>query len=148
MLRSDAQEADTRVMRPGSTPPKAGGPRLVLVVEDEPGIRNPLEQFLQMRGFAVVCADSVQGALELLSARRPDAAIVDLCLKQGSGRDVIVKIPARVPVIIFSGMRAESSELERLRPRTRIVEKPYSLTMLLEQLEEMLSRSENALPKG
>jgi DNA-binding response OmpR family regulator len=148
VLTSDDAEADTRDMTHPSTTPRAGRARLVLVVEDEAGIRNPLEQFLQMRGFAVVCADSVQGALDLLSARRPDAAIVDLCLKQGSGRDVIVKIPARVPVIIFSGMRAESSELERLRPRTRIVEKPYSLTMLLEQLEEMLSRSENVLSKS
>jgi DNA-binding response OmpR family regulator len=111
---------------------------LVLVVEDEPGIRHPLEQFLQMRGFGVVWADAVQSALQLLHQHRFDAAIIDLCLKEGSGRDVIVKIPSRVPVIIFSGMRAESSQLERLRPRTRIVEKPYSLTMLLEQLEEML----------
>ncbi|MGH9348628.1 MAG: response regulator [Vicinamibacterales bacterium] len=119
--------------------------RLVLVVEDEPGIRQPLEQFLQMRGYAVVCADKVPDALHLLRLHEPDAAIVDLCLKKGSGRDVIVKIPPRVPVIIFSGMRAESSELERLRPRTRIIEKPYALTMLLEQLEEMLSRSQNIL---
>lgn len=119
--------------------------RLVLLVEDEPGIRKPLEQFLRMRDYAVVCADSTQDALHLLRLHRPDAAIVDLCLKEGSGRDVIVKIPPRVPVIIFSGMRADGHELERLRPRTRIVEKPYSLTMLLEQLEEMLSRSQNVL---
>jgi DNA-binding response OmpR family regulator len=135
-------------MSPASSPLRAGRTRLVLVVEDELGIRNPLEQFLQMRGFAVVCADSVQESLDLLRVHRPDAAIVDLCLKQGSGRDVIVKIPPRVPVIIFSGMRAESSELERLRPRTRIIEKPYSLTMLLEQLEEMLNRSENVLAES
>jgi DNA-binding response OmpR family regulator len=119
--------------------------RLVLVVEDEPGIRQPLEQFLRMRDYAVVCADSVQDALHLLRQQKPDAAIVDLCLKEGSGRDVIVKIPSSVPVIIFSGMRAESSELERLRPRTRIIEKPYSLTMLLEELDEMLTRSKNVL---
>jgi DNA-binding response OmpR family regulator len=135
-------------MSSSSAASRAGRRRLVLVVEDEAGIRNPLEQFLQMRGFAVASADSVQGALDLLYGRRPDAAIVDLCLKQGSGRDVIVKIPPKVPVIIFSGMRAESSELERLRPRTRIVEKPYSLTMLLEQLEEMLSRSEDVLSES
>ena len=122
--------------------------RTVLVVEDEPGIRQPLEQFLRMRDYAVVCADSVPDALHLLRVHRPDAAIVDLHLKEGSGRDVIVKIPARVPVIIFSGMRSESSELERLRPRTRMIEKPYSLTMLLEQLEEMLTRSQNVLAQG
>ena len=126
----------------------SGRSRLVLVVEDEPGIRQPLEQFLQLRGYAVLGADKVQDALDLLRLHRPDAAIVDLRLKGGSGRDVIVKIPPRVPVIIFSGMRSESSQLERLRPRTRIIEKPYSLTMLLEQLEEMLKRSENVLAEG
>jgi two-component system, OmpR family, response regulator len=134
-LTSACAAADTRGMGPRT--------RLVLLVEDEPGIRQPLEQFLQMRGYAVVCADAVQAALDLLRLHPPDAAIVDLCLKEGSGRDVIVKIPPRVPVIIFSGMRAESSELERLRPRTRIVEKPYSLTMLLEQLDEMLTPSDH-----
>lgn len=122
--------------------------RLVLLVEDEPGIRQPLEQFLRMRQYDVVCADSAQDALHLLRSHRPDAAIVDLHLKEGSGRDVIVNIPARVPVIIFSGMRSESADLERLRPRTRMVEKPYSLTMLLEQLEEMLVRSKNILAQS
>ena len=116
-------------------------PPLVLVVEDEPGIRQPLEQFLRMRQFSVVCADTAQEALELLRTIKPDAAIVDMHLKEGSGRDVIVKIPSRVPVIIFSGMRSETSQLERLRPRTRMVEKPYSLTMLVDQLEEMLASS-------
>ena len=152
VLRSEYARADTADMSRPSTPLMGSrststpltGPsraRLVLVVEDEPGIRNPLEQFLQMRGFAVVCTDSVQQALDLLRVHHPDAAIVDLCLKRGSGRDVIVKVPPRVPVIIFSGMREESSQLERLRPRTRIVEKPYSLTMLLEHLEEMLAQT-------
>jgi DNA-binding response OmpR family regulator len=113
--------------------------RTVLLVEDEPGIRQPLEQFLRMRDYDVVCADTAREGVALVRSHNPDAAIVDLHLREGSGRDVIVKIPARVPVIIFSGARAESSELQRVRPRTRMVEKPYSLTMLVEQLEEMLA---------
>jgi DNA-binding response OmpR family regulator len=113
--------------------------RVVLVVEDEPGIRQPLVQFLRLRDYDVVCADTAKEGISLLRAHKPDAAIVDLHLKEGSGRDVIVKIPARVPVIIFSGMRSESHELERVRPRTRMVEKPYSLSMLVEQLEDMLA---------
>ena len=67
------------------------------------------------------------------------AAVVDLRLKHGSGRDVVVSVPADVPVIIFSGVPSESAELERLRPRTRLIEKPYSLVLLVETLEEMLA---------
>lgn len=113
----------------------------MLLVEDEPRLRSPIEQFLRMRHFDVASAETAQQGIALLNACRPVAAIVDLHLKEGSGRDVVVRVPAPVPVIIFSGMRAESAQLERLRPRTRMIEKPYSLTMLLEQLEDMLARS-------
>ena len=58
-----------------------------------------------------------------------------------SGRDVVVATPAEVPVIIFSGVPSESAELERLRPRTRLIEKPYSLVLLVETLEEMMAES-------
>jgi hypothetical protein len=48
-------------------------------------------------------------------------------------------MPANVPVIIFSGVPSESAELERLRPRTRLVQKPYSLVLLVEALQEMIA---------
>ena len=35
----------------------------------------------------------------------------------------------------------EPAELERLRPRTRLIEKPYSLVLLVETLEEMLAEA-------
>lgn len=111
---------------------------LVLLVEDEPGFREPLEHLLRLRSFDVVTADAADTALEILKTRRPDAAIVDLHLRRGSGRDVVVRMPPATPVIIFSGMRSASGELERLRPRTRLVEKPASLTWVLNTLEQML----------
>ena len=51
----------------------------------------------------------------------------------------IYEHPADVPVIIFSGVPSESAELERVRPRTRLIEKPYSLVLLVEALDEMLA---------
>ena len=69
------------------------------------------------------------------------AAVVDLRLRRGSGRDVVAAAPADIPVIIFSGVPSESAELERLRPRTRLIEKPYSLVLLVETLEEMLAEA-------
>ena len=82
--------------------------------------------------------DAADAALGALHLHEPDAAIIDLQLGDGSGRDVIVRMPARAPVIIFSGMRTASGELERLRPLTRLVEKPASLTWLIDTLDEML----------
>ena len=47
--------------------------------------------------------------------------------------------PALIPVIIFSGVPSESGQLERFRPRTRLIEKPYSLVQLVATLNEMLA---------
>jgi DNA-binding response OmpR family regulator len=111
---------------------------VVLLVEDDQGVRRPLAKFLEMHDFKVLTADTADDAIEAIQQHRPAAAIVDLRLARGSGRDVVISMPAGSPVIIFSGVPAESAELERLRPRTRLVPKPYSLTMLVDSLTEML----------
>jgi DNA-binding response OmpR family regulator len=119
----------------------SGEAALILVVEDEANLREPLAHLLRLRHYEVITADTVESALDILQTHKPDGAIVDLQLKGGSGRDVIVRIPPRVPVIIFSGMGSASGELERLRPRTRLIEKPASLTWLIDALDEMLART-------
>jgi two-component system nitrogen regulation response regulator NtrX len=120
-----------------------GADRPVLVVEDDVSVRRPLVKFLEMHGFAVVTAETADEGLEVLKTQRVVAAVVDLRLKRGSGREVVGAAPDDVPVIIFSGVPSESAELERLRPRTRLIEKPYSLVLLVETLEEMLAESQN-----
>jgi DNA-binding response OmpR family regulator len=124
--------------------------RLVLVVEDDISVRRPLVKFLEMHGFSVVSAETADEGLDQLRKHRPVAAVVDLRLKRGSGRDVVSAAPLDVPVIIFSGVPSESAELERVRPRTRLIEKPYSLVLLVETLEQMLaeSDSQNLHPQG
>src|SRR5206468_9410850 len=117
--------------------------RLVLVVEDDDSVRRPLVKFLEMHGFTVVTGETADEGLELLKKHRFVAAVVDLRLKRGSGRDVVGAAPDDMPVIIFSGVPSESAELERLRPRTRLIEKPYSLVLLVETLEEMLAEPQN-----
>lgn len=114
---------------------------VVLVVEDDTAVRQPLVKFLQMRQYTVVTAETADEGLDAIRQHRPAAAIVDLRLRRGSGREVVVSMPPEVPVIIFSGLRTESADLEHLRPHTRLVEKPYSLLMLLDTLEGMLEEA-------
>jgi DNA-binding response OmpR family regulator len=121
--------------------------RLVLVVEDDVSVRRPLVKFLEMHGFSVITAETADEGQEAVRKNRIAAAVVDLRLRRGSGRDVVATMPADVPVIIFSGVPSESAELERVRARTRLIEKPYSLVLLVETLEEMLSEaSQNLYP--
>ena len=114
---------------------------VILVVEDDAAVRQTLVKFLEMRGYGVMTAETADEGLEAIARVRPAAAIVDLRLKRGSGREVVVSMPPNVPVIIFSGLRSESAELEVLRPLTKLVEKPYSLLMLMDTIEGMLEQA-------
>jgi len=114
---------------------------VILVVEDDSAVRQPLVKFLQMRQYTVITAETADEGLDAIKKQRPAAAIVDLRLRRGTGREVVVSMPPEVPVIIFSGVRSESADLERLRPLTRLVEKPYSLLMLMDTLESMLEEA-------
>jgi two-component system, OmpR family, response regulator MprA len=116
-------------------------PPVILVVEDDAAVRQTLVKFLELRSYTVVTAETADEGLDAIARRRPDAAIVDLRLKRGTGRDVVVSMPPEIPVIIFSGLRSESADLESLRPLTRLVEKPYSLLMLMDILEAMLDQA-------
>src|SRR5688572_25803874 len=78
---------------------------VVLVVEDDSAVRQPLVKFLQMRQYTVVTAETADEGLDAIRTHRPAAAIVDLRLRRGSGREVVVSAPPEVPVIIFSGLR-------------------------------------------
>ena len=102
-------------------------------------VRAPLEKFLELNGFDVVSAETADGALDRLGEQAIDAAIVDLRLAQGSGREVIVSIPPPRPVIIFSAVPDESGRLEQMRPNTRLIQKPFSLLMLIETLQKMMA---------
>jgi DNA-binding response OmpR family regulator len=114
---------------------------LVLVLEDDLSVRRPLVKFLELHGFSVVTAETADEGLEVLRNQRIAAAVIDLRLRRGSGRDVVASTPANIPVIIFSGLPSQSGELERLRPRTRLIEKPYSIVQLVATLEEMIAKA-------
>jgi DNA-binding response OmpR family regulator len=105
---------------------------LVLVVEDDSAVRQPLEKFLKLHGFDVVGADTADEALDALSTKHIDAAVVDRGRRRIGPRRVADPLPAPV---IFGGA-GESDGLERLRPGTRLTSKPFSLIMLVEMLRD------------
>jgi DNA-binding response OmpR family regulator len=118
--------------------------RLVLVVEDDLSVRRPLIKFLEMHGFSVATAETAEEGVDALKKQPPIAVVVDLRLRLGSGRDVVAATPPDIPVIIFSGVPSESSDLERVRPHTRLIEKPFSLVSLVQTLEEMVGQAKQA----
>jgi two-component system NtrC family response regulator len=118
----------------------------VLIVEDERVVREPLEKFLRLHGFDAVHAETADAAIDILGERTIAAAVVDLRLPQGSGREVVLSIPPPTPVIIFSAVPDESGQLEQMRPNTRLILKPFSLLMLVETLQKMVAAAERKDP--
>jgi two-component system alkaline phosphatase synthesis response regulator PhoP len=60
----------------------------ILVVEDEPDIRELVRYNLEQAGFRVAEADDGEGALRMVRAEQPALVILDLMLPQGDGLEV------------------------------------------------------------
>src|SRR5256885_1815854 len=76
----------------------------ILICDDDAHLRTVLRALLTNRGHEVAAeADTASEAYAALARTKPDAAIVDLALRMGSGRDVARDAAARgCRVIVFS----------------------------------------------
>lgn len=92
------------------TPPEAGRSHSILVVDDDPQIRDAVRELLSEEGYDVVLAEDGQDALERLAAMPPPSLILlDLRMPRMDGWQFLAKrdgSPAgtRVPVVLLSGM--------------------------------------------
>jgi DNA-binding NarL/FixJ family response regulator len=89
----------------------------VFLVDDHPLVREWLTNLIHQQPDLVVCGESEDAphALQEISAARPDVAIVDISLKQGSGIELIKNIKRLQPgiVIIVLSMHDERLYAER-----------------------------------
>lgn len=89
----------------------------VFLVDDHPLVREWLTNLIHQLPDLSVCGEaaSVDAALEGIEAQRPDIAIVDLSLKEGSGLDLIKSLKTRVPetAVIVLSMHDEQYYAER-----------------------------------
>jgi DNA-binding response OmpR family regulator len=84
----------------------------VLLVEDDRLVRNLVAEYLRSEGMSVAEASSLASAKEALNLQRPDVAVVDLMLGDGSGLDLIREIGDMGPGIIV--LSARGSPVDRI----------------------------------
>ena len=80
--------------------------RRILVIDDEPGIRETLVQLLGVLGFEVVEADGGRSALARLAEGAVDLVLTDLGMPDMNGWEVARAVKARapnVPVVLVTG---------------------------------------------
>jgi len=81
-------------------------PRRILVIDDEPGIRETLVQLLRVLGFEVVEADGGRAGLARLAEAPVDLVLTDLGMPDMNGWEVARAVKARssrVPVVLVTG---------------------------------------------
>ena len=123
-----------------ANPRSAVAGRKIMVVDDEPAIRDLIVAVLEDEGYAVVAATSGRRALELIESERPDLVIMDIMMPEMDGREAyrrLRELPelAHVPVVMMSA----ASSPDQLSPRVAaFLAKPFDLDDLLETIVDVL----------
>jgi len=119
--------------------------RLVLVVDDEPMLRNLLSRLLRMEGYDVIEAEDGQAALDLIDKRQPDLVLLDVMLPARDGLDVLgdLRRTSEVPVILVSALGEEADRVLGLKMGADdYVVKPFSAAELSARIESVLRRAQ------
>lgn len=117
---------------------------LVLVVEDEPGIRRILRVMLESEGYRVVEADTAARADSEARTHRPDLLVVDLGLPDRSGLEVIrgVRAWSPVPIVVLSARTMEEQKVAALDAGADdYVTKPFGAPEMLARIRAALRRN-------
>ena len=119
----------------------------ILVVDDEPNIREVVGLYLRRDGHAVVSAADGAEALEIYRRTRPDLVVLDLMLPKVSGLEVCRRIQAerRVPLIMLTARGEEEDRIVGLGlGADDYVVKPFSPRELAARVGAVLRRTGEA----
>ena len=123
----------------------------ILIVDDEPDIREILRYNLEKAGFNITEAVSGNDALNKLS-KKLDLAILDIMMPGKDGYEVCRKIREQgntVPIIFLTAMDREFDEVRGLEVGgDDYVKKPFSPKMLIARINAILRRVDQINSKG
>lgn len=128
-----------------SSLPVTGGPKNILLVEDNADLRELLTIAIRHLGYDVVVATTGEEAIERASAMHPDLILMDIGLPKLNGAEAIVRIKANpatkhTPIVILSAL-SMCPDIKRALESgaAEILQKPVSVLKLKEILSKHLS---------
>ncbi|WP_321797448.1 response regulator [Caballeronia sp. J97] len=131
----------------------AQGMRRVLVVEDDPALRQSIHALLASDTVGIVEAGSIAQAIEEMQGAPFDCVVMDLALPDGSGYELLERVStggghASPPVIVYTGRLLSQEEEQRLRRYSKsiIIKGAKSPERLLDEVTLFLHSVESALP--
>jgi len=145
-----SQDADAGAEKKQEAPLTGGNGELVLVVDDEPPIREALVRTLTANGYRAYTAEDGSDGLALFHQRRAeiDVVLTDIAMGQMDGVTLVRslrKLDPNVRVIASSGQFQKETTvvLESLGVKT-FLDKPYTAEKLLRAMKSALGQAEPA----
>jgi two-component system KDP operon response regulator KdpE len=124
-------------------------PDRVLVVDDDPVVRELIARVAAQSGNRVLRAETTEQALDLLAAEPVNLVLTDLGMPGTGGLRLLAKLstlPAAPPVVVVTACDDGAAlRAARLLGARRILQKPFPLTELQEAIADAL-RPSQALP--
>jgi len=115
----------------------------VLVVDDEPMVREVLARYLEQDGFSVSTAGDGEEALSAFDAERPDLVLLDLMLPRIDGLEVFQRMRSgsTIPVIMLTAKGEEADRVVGLElGADDYVTKPFSPREVVARVRAVLRR--------
>lgn len=116
----------------------------ILVVDDDPKVRNLLRRCFEGEGFAVVEAEDAPTALDLAHNSMPDLITLDIHLGQGNGFEVArtLRTFSDVPIIMITGKDDVIDRVVGLElGADDYITKPFHLRELIARVKSVLRRA-------
>ena len=120
---------------------------LILIVEDDPPIRNLISVTLEAREYRHIAAGNAGSAILEATSHNPDIMLLDLGLPDMDGVEVIRKIRSwsNMPIIVISARNDDTDKIEALDAGADdYLTKPFSVDELLARLRVTLRRLNQA----
>jgi two-component system response regulator MprA len=118
----------------------------IMVVDDEPAVRDALRRALRLEGYDVaLAADGVEALSQLADGARPDALLLDVLMPGMDGLEVCRRLRrsgSRLPVLMLTARAEVSDRVSGLDAGADdYLAKPFALQELLARLRALLRRS-------
>jgi len=124
------------------------GQRSVLIVDDDPALRETLRRMVTSVGYEVACAEDAKAAIATIGAQAPDIIISDIYMPTGDGFELLNWLRnngLQIPVIAMSGSSSGSGEYDQLSVAAHlgaaaVIDKPFRQSKLVETIDRVLAK--------